>query len=92
MFFWNTLWAQINKEVVITKVQIYVKTLHQQEQAILKKSYVKGKLKETEMDEIWVQLGQSEELINRLELEILLKRKINNYFNLTRFNHTLSSA
>jgi hypothetical protein len=25
VFFWNTLWAQINKEVVITKVQIYVK-------------------------------------------------------------------
>jgi|ETNmetMinimDraft_22_1059887.scaffolds.fasta_scaffold51965_2 hypothetical protein len=68
------------------------KTLHQQEQAILEKIdlYVKGKLKETEMDEIWVQLGQSEELINRLELELLLKQwsEINNYFNLTRFNHT----
>ena len=25
VFFWNTQWAQINKEVVITKVQIYVK-------------------------------------------------------------------
>ena len=25
VFFWNTLWAQINKKVVITKVQIYVK-------------------------------------------------------------------
>ena len=68
------------------------KTLHLQEQAILEKIdlYVKGKLKETEMDEIWVQLGQSEELINRLELELLLKQwsEINNYFNLTRFNHT----
>ena len=68
------------------------KTPHQQEQAILEKIdlYVKGKLKETEMDEIWVQLGQSEELINRLELELLLKQwsEINNYFNLTRFNHT----
>ena len=42
------------------------------------------------MDEIWVQLGQSEELINRLELELLLKQwsEINNYFSLTRFNHT----
>ena len=58
------------------------KTFHQQEQAILEKInlYVKGKLKETEMDEIWVELGRSEEFINRLELELLLKRwsKINN--------------
>lgn len=32
------------------------------------------------MDEIWAQLGQSEELINRLELELLLKQwsEINN--------------
>ena len=58
------------------------KTLHEQEQAILEKIdlYVKGKLKEKVMDEIWAQLGQSEELINRLELELLLKQwsEINN--------------
>lgn len=58
------------------------KTFHQQEQAILEKIdlYVKGKLKETEMDEIWVELGRSEEFINRLELELILKRwsEINN--------------
>ena len=58
------------------------KTFHQQEQAILEKIdlYVKGKLKETKMDEIWVELGRSEEFINRLELELLLKRwsEINN--------------
>ena len=44
------------------------------EQAILKKidNYVKGKLSEDEKDQLWVELCKSEELIDRLELELLL--------------------
>ncbi len=44
------------------------------EQAILKKidNYVKGKLSEDEKDQLWAELYKSEELIDRLELELLL--------------------
>ena len=44
------------------------------EQAILKKidNYVKGKLSEDEKDQLWAELYKSEELIDRLEIELLL--------------------
>ena len=44
------------------------------EQVILKKidNYVKGKLSEDEKDQLWAELYKSEELIDRLELELLL--------------------
>ena len=43
-------------------------------QAILKKidNYVKGKLSEDEKDQLWAELYKSEELIDRLEIELLL--------------------
>jgi len=49
-------------------------TVLSKEKAILKKidNYVKGKLNEDEKDQLWVELCKSEELINRLELELLL--------------------
>jgi hypothetical protein len=49
-------------------------TVLSKEKAILKKidNYVKGKLNEAEKDQLWVELCKSEELIDRLELELLL--------------------
>ena len=49
-------------------------TVLSKEKAILKKidNYVKGKLNEDEKDYLWVELCKSEELIDRLELELLL--------------------
>ena len=46
------------------------------EQAILKKidHYVKGKLSEDEKEQLWAELCKSEELFDRLELELLLTR------------------
>ena len=47
--------AQINKEVVITKVQIYVKNPSSTGTGDTRKNRpLRCKLKETEMDEIWV--------------------------------------
>ena len=49
------------------------------EQAILKKidNYVKGKLSEDEKDQLWAELYKSEELIDRLELELSLTHWVN---------------
>jgi hypothetical protein len=49
-------------------------TVLSKEQAILKKidNYIKGKLSEDEKDQLLIELCKSEELIDRLELELLL--------------------